>query len=185
MSDLSPTSRISAAEPPAKAAGGAKRRRVALWSAAGALVVVAGVSLWVWQPWVDRSPFTALVSSASPVKDAGAKRAGAVCTPNLAGESVDIYDASGKRKLASGTEPAVGEVLPDSYGDFAGMCFVVTRVEGLPGGEGAYKVQVGGGNLVTAEEEYLRLSEDQQREKLRTMKLPQDGDHAPEDPSER
>ncbi|WP_406335717.1 hypothetical protein [Streptomyces sp. NBC_00203] len=134
---------------------------------------------------MDRGPFTALVTGASPVTDSETNAESGECTPNLAGEAVVIYDAEGKRKLASGVESSIGEVLPSSYGDFEGWCFSATRIEGLPGGEGTYKVQVGGGNLVTVEEDHLRQSVDQQRKAMRKTKLPPDDAPALELPSDQ
>ncbi|MGF0177281.1 hypothetical protein ACQF36_44590 [Streptomyces sp. Marseille-Q5077] len=114
---------------------------------------------------MDRSPFTATVTGAAPVT--GQAVEGGACTPNLAGETVVIYDASGKRKLGSAVQPSRGEVLPSDFGDMAGWCFHATRVAQVPGGEGMYKVQVGGGNLVTVEEEQLRASADEQRQVMK------------------
>ncbi|GAA3838676.1 hypothetical protein GCM10022403_083900 [Streptomyces coacervatus] len=185
MSDVPGSNLISPAVSRAKGSEQLKKRRAAIGGVTAAVVVAAGVSLWAWEPWVDRSPFTALVAGASPVTDLGSKGESGECTPNLAGGAVVVYDASGKSKLASGVESSTGEVLPSSYGDFAGWCFYVTRIEGLPGGEGTYKVQVGGGNLVTVEEEHLRQPVDQQREGMRKMKLPPDDAPAPGLPAEQ
>ncbi|UQA93762.1 hypothetical protein [Streptomyces halobius] len=185
MSEVPGSNLISPVVSLAKGSEPLKKRRAAKWGATAAVVVAAGVSLWAWEPWVDRSPFTALVAGASPVTDPGSKTESGECTPNLAGEAVVIYDASGKSKLASGIEPSTGEVLPSSYGDVAGWCFYVTRIDGLPGGEGTYKVQVGRGNLVTVEEEHLRQPVDQQREGMRKTKLPPDDAPAPELPAEQ
>lgn len=140
------------------------------WAAVAGLLAAAGAGLWAWEPWADRSAFTATVTGASPLEEPAA--VGETCTPRLAGETVVIYDASGKRMLASGIESGDGEVLPSSYGEVAGWCFHATLIEGLPGGEGTYQVQVGGGNLVTVEEDHLRISANQQREALKDTQQP-------------
>lgn len=154
-----------------------------MWAVAAVAVVAAGTSLWVGEPWADHGPFTALVAGVTPVKDAESAVDGSECTPNLAGETLIVYDASGERKLASGVEPSVGEVLPSSHSDTAKWCFSVIRFEGLPGGEGSYMVQIGGGNLVTVREEHLRQPVDQQREAMKETKLSPYDAPAPERPS--
>lgn len=161
-----------------------KKRRRALWGGV-AVVGVAGIAagLFVWKPWVDHAPFTAVIGSASKGASTDGLDAGSgdtKCTPNMAGETIVIYDKSGKRKLAEGVTSQVGERLPGSYGDFAGYCFHVTRVEGVPAGEDGYKIQVGGGNLAPVTEEDLRLRADAQREKLKTTKMPDDSESATE-----
>ncbi|MGW1053456.1 hypothetical protein [Streptomyces sp. NPDC002521] len=138
---------------------------VTMWAVVGALLVAGGLGLWTWEPKKDRSPFTATVGGVSPLAERA--DAGEVCTPKLAGQAVVIYDASGKRELASGVEPSEGEVLPSSDGDTVGWYFHATQVQQLPGGEGTYKVQIGGGNIVTIDEDQLRTSIAQQREAMR------------------
>ncbi|MHA7956297.1 hypothetical protein ACX9I7_00875 [Streptomyces sp. L500] len=149
------------------------RRRVAWGTAAalGAAGIAAG--LFLWKPWADDATFTATISSAST----GSATSGEKCTPNLAGETIVIYDKTGKRKLAEGVTSRDGERLPASFGNFGGYCFDVTRVEGVPGGQGSYQVQVGGGNTTKVTEEDLRRPADAQREKLKTAKILDDNEN--------
>lgn len=183
MSDLPRSALIPPTVSLVKGADRSKRRHAAIWVVAAAALVTAGTSLWVWEPWVDRSPFTALVAGVTPMKDAESATDGSECTPNLAGETMVVYDASGKRKLASAVEPSVGQVLPSLHSVTAKWCFSATRIEGVPGGEGTYKVQTGGGNLVTMKEEHLREPVDQQREAMKETRLPPYDAPPPELPS--
>ncbi|MGX8904242.1 hypothetical protein ACR820_03015 [Streptomyces netropsis] len=169
MSDLTNRTAAPTGDQPSK-----NRSRIT-WGAAAALGA-AGIAagLFLWKPWADEAPFTATISSAST----GSTTDGERCTPNLAGKPIVIYDKAGKHKLAEGVTSKDGERLPDSFGDFAGYCFDVTRVEGVPGGRGSYQVQVGGGNMTKVTEEDLRRPADAQREQLKTTKMPDDDESA-------
>ncbi|WP_162890196.1 hypothetical protein [Streptomyces olivoreticuli] len=154
-----------------------KRRPVVLWGAAAAACAAGATSVLLWKSWVDRTPFTATIVSASAdayIRDGGHGRAGEECTPNAAGETVVIFDKSGKHKLAEAITSRTGQRLPDSYGDFAGYCYEVTRVENVPGGEGTYKIQTGGGTISSMSEDDLRLSANEQRQGFKKTRIPAD-----------
>ncbi|MEV8311743.1 hypothetical protein AB0P36_31545 [Streptomyces flavidovirens] len=108
-------------------------RRIPMWAAvAGIVAVAAGVTLWVWAPWVDRSPFTAYTVG---VQDEEHTVPGS--TPNscvrtaASGEETVIYDEDGKR-LASGRAEREGERLGPEFGEWAGDCLIVTRIDDIP-----------------------------------------------------
>ncbi|MEU1307808.1 hypothetical protein ABZ419_02775 [Streptomyces cinnamoneus] len=153
------------------------KRRPVLWGAAAAACVVGASAVLLWEPWVDRTPFTATIVSASAdtyVRNGGHGRAGEQCTPNAAGETVVVFDKSGKRKLAEATTSRTGQRLPDSYGDFGGYCYEVTRVEGVPGGEGIYKIQTGGGTISSISEDDLRRTADELGQGFKKTRVPVD-----------
>ncbi|MFF4408502.1 hypothetical protein ACFY1P_29660 [Streptomyces sp. NPDC001407] len=154
-----------------------KRRPVVLWGAAAAACAAGASAVLLWEPWVDRTPFTATIVSASAdayIRNGGHGRAGEQCTPNAPGETVVIFDKSGKRKLAEATTSRTGQRLPDAYGDFAGYCYEVTLVKNVPGGEGTYKIQTGGGTISSMSEDDLRLSADEQRQGFKKTRIPAD-----------
>ncbi len=147
-----------------------RSRRPILWGAAGAALAAAiAAGLLIWKPWADEASFTAALGSASRSPANGAE-AGGACTPNAAGKPVVVFDKTGKRKLAEGVASREGERLPASFGDMAGYCFWVDRVEGVPGGQGEYTVQVGEGPLSPMTEKDMRRTAEEQREKLKTFK---------------
>ncbi len=178
MSDLTKPAAPPAAPQRPEGAKTPKRRKLILWGAVGAVCAAAATTgLLLWKPWVDRSPFTALIGNLSEdeyLRNGGKGHGGDRCTPNLAGERVIVFDKSGKHKLAEGVAERTGERLPDSYGEVAGYCFSVTRIEGVPGGEGAYVTQVGGGNKTKSDEKDLRRTVQEHREAFKNMRLPDD-----------
>ncbi|MEV4741595.1 hypothetical protein [Streptomyces sp. NPDC049555] len=148
-----------------------RRKRPILWAAAGAASAAAiAAGLLIWKPWVDETPFTAVIGSASRSPADDGAEGGGECTPNTAGKPVAVYDKTGKHKLAEGVVRREGERLPASFGEMAGYCFWADRVEGVPSGRDEYMVQVGGGTMSPMTEKDLRRTADQQREKLKTFK---------------
>ncbi|MER6349600.1 hypothetical protein ACWC10_17850 [Streptomyces sp. NPDC001595] len=149
-------------------------RRIPVWAAVGAAVTVAaGVTLWVWAPWVDRSPFTAYTVGVQDEEHTGPGSTPDSCIRTAASEEETvIYDEDGKR-LASGRAEREGERLGPEFGEWAGDCLIVTRIDGVPGGFGTYLTEWGGGSRNEISEEELRLSSDQQRERFKTMDKPE------------
>ncbi|MGI5526793.1 hypothetical protein ACQEVX_05000 [Streptomyces syringium] len=177
MPDLTKPAAPHAAPQHPESAKAPKRRKVILWGAVGTACAAATAGLMLWKPWadVDRSPFTALIGDVSEdayLRNGGKGRGGEPCTPNLAGKPVIIFDKSGKHKLAEGVTERTGERLPDSYGEVAGFCFSVTRIEGVPGGKGTYVTQYGGGNKTKSTEKELRRTVQEHREALKGMRIP-------------
>lgn len=130
MSLVSGSNGISSKDVGRKGLEPRSRRRIAVYSAAAVALATAAAGVGGWKHSVDRSPFTATVTGAAPVT--GQAVEGGACTPNLAGETVVVYDASGKRKLGSAVQPSRGEVLASDFGDVAGWCFHATRVMEAP-----------------------------------------------------
>ncbi|AZM76032.1 hypothetical protein D1J63_14425 [Streptomyces sp. KPB2] len=127
------------------------KRRIAVGVASLASLAIAGTALFIWEPWVDRSPFTA--RSYSPLGadmfvdtgDGSCRAEGVAAREKLLGED--------KRVLATGSSQG-GEILSSEYGDLAGHCFAYTEFTGVPAGEDAYFV-VSGERLYTADGEEL------------------------------
>ncbi|MFE3182809.1 hypothetical protein ACFXKR_18340 [Streptomyces violascens] len=146
------------------------KKRVAVGAAAaGAFMVVAGTGLWLWQPWVDRTPFTAYLASPAPGEYAKPGSTPGSCVPHASDEEITVFDGDGK-KLARSRQPHEGTVLSSEFGDFAGDCLVVTRLDHVRGGEGTYFVQWGGGNKVKISEKDLRRPADEQANGFKTLK---------------
>jgi hypothetical protein len=131
------------------------KRRAALGLATFASAAVVGAALFVWEPWVDRTPFTArdygVLGAALFVDDGdGSCHAkAAAAREKLLGEDRGV--------LATGSSQG-GEILSSEYGDLAGNCFVYTEFTGVPAGEDAYFV-VSGEGLYTADGEELGPAE--------------------------
>ncbi|MEU5428457.1 hypothetical protein ACH4UT_23485 [Streptomyces sp. NPDC020799] len=177
MADLTKRAATTAAPQRPESAKTPKKRKAILWGVIGAVCAATTTGLLLWKPWVevDRSPFTALIGNISEdeyLRSGGKGHGGDQCTPNQVGERVIVFDKSGKRKLAEGVAERTGERLPDSYGEVAGYCFSVTRIEGVPGGEGTYVTQVGGGNKTKSDEKDLRRTVQEHREAFKNMRLP-------------
>ncbi|MEU7576776.1 hypothetical protein AB0B50_04135 [Streptomyces sp. NPDC041068] len=137
----------------------------------GVLVAAAlGAVVWWWAPWVDRDPFTAYDVSVALGKytESGSTAGSCIRTASSEEETV-IYDEDG-HKLAVGRDPKEGQRLGPEFGDFAGDCMFITRVDGVPGGEGTYVRQWGGGTKTELGEDELRMSVEEQRERFKTMK---------------
>ncbi|MFH9041389.1 hypothetical protein ACH4FA_18875 [Streptomyces sp. NPDC017966] len=123
------------------------KRRAAIGLAAFASVAVVGAALFVWEPWVDRTPFTARSYSALGAArfvddgDGSCHVEGEAAREKLLGED--------KRVLATGSSQG-GEILSSEYGDLAGHCFFYTEFTGVPAGEDAYFV-VSGERVYTAD----------------------------------
>lgn len=97
-------------------------------------LTVAGVcgALLAWEPWVDRSPFTArtygVLGEAMFVhNDDG------TCSANDSGPQ-QLLGEDGQ-PLAEGN-PEAGEILPT--GDLAGRCLISTEYRHVPAGEDSY-----------------------------------------------
>ncbi|MEW1869227.1 hypothetical protein AB0420_13990 [Streptomyces caelestis] len=131
------------------------KRRITIGLAATASMVVAGTALFISEPWVDRTPFTArdygVLGTAMFVDEGDGSCHAKVeaARERLLGED--------KRVLATGSSQG-GEILSSEYGDLAGNCFVYTEFTGVPAGEDAYFV-VSGERLYTADGEELGPAE--------------------------
>jgi hypothetical protein len=141
-----------------------------MWAAAGCVLAVGvGATLWTWQPWVDRSPFTAYDVSVAPGEYAQPGSTPGSCVPHASEEEIILFDENGK-KLAQARQPREGELLSEEFGDFAGDCMITTRIDSVPGGEGTYVHQWGGGTKTKMSEDDLRRSAEEQRERFKTLK---------------
>ncbi|MEU1015332.1 hypothetical protein [Streptomyces sp. NPDC005898] len=145
------------------------RRRVLI--SGGILAAAAiGAVVWVWAPWVDRSPFTGYsVGTADGENTIPGSTADTCVRKSASEEETVIYDEDG-HKLAAGRAPREGERLGPEFGDFAGDCLFVTRIDNIPGGKGSYFSAWGGGSKSEVAEEWLRESPEDQREGLKTAK---------------
>ncbi|WP_143675230.1 hypothetical protein [Streptomyces sp. JV178] len=145
--------------------------RLPVWAVAGAvLLAAAGVGLWSWAPWVDRTPFTAYTVG---VQDAQYTVPGSnpgTCVRTAASEEETVVFDEDGRKLAAGRAEEEGEVLGPEFGDFAGDCLIITRIDGVPGGLGTYLTSWGGGDRSEITEDELRLPATTQRDRFKTMK---------------
>lgn len=146
-----------------------KKRVVAGAAAAGAFMVVAGAALWLWQPWVDRTPFTAYLAFPAPGEYAKPGSTPRSCVPHAPDEETIVFDGDGE-KLAWSRQPHEKTVLSSEFGDFAGDCLVVTRLDHVRGGDRTYFVQWGGGSKVKISEEDLRRPADEQADGFKTLK---------------
>lgn len=138
MSAETPTSLAKASEPtqlPIR-----KRRSIAALAALFVFAVLGGV-LYAWEPWVDRSPFTArayqLASTALFTASGDGK-----CDPNDAGAKVELLGED-RRLLAESVFPAQGEVRTGGTGVASGLCFFYIEFHGVPGGEDSYYMRGG------------------------------------------
>ncbi|MGD3109446.1 hypothetical protein [Streptomyces sp. YGL11-2] len=126
-------------------------------------------TLWAWQPWVDRSPFTAYEVSVAPGKYASPGSKPGSCVPHASEEESALFDGGGK-KIAQTRQSREGELLSSEFGEFAGDCMVVMRIDNVPGGEGTYVYQWGGGTKRRMAEEELRRPVAEQREGVKKLK---------------
>jgi hypothetical protein len=146
------------------------KKRTVMWPAVSCAVVAsAGVSLWAWQPWVDRAPFTAYDVSISPDDSAQPGSTPGSCVPHAAEQDIVLFNEDGK-KLAQARQSREGEPLTAEFGDFAGDCLVTTSIGNVPGGEGTYVYQWGGGTKTKLSEDDLRRPPQEQRESLKIVK---------------
>ncbi|MGW4596658.1 hypothetical protein ACWEOA_15335 [Streptomyces sp. NPDC004457] len=147
------------------------RRRIPMRATIGGLIVItAAVTLWLWAPWVDRSPFTAYLVGVQDEEYTVPGSTPDTCVRTAASqEETVIYDEDGKR-LAAGREQREGERLGPEFGDWAGDCMFVTRIDGIPGGLGTYLTEWGGGDRNKVSEEELRLPLETHRERFKTLK---------------
>ena len=141
-----------------------------MWAAAGGVAAVAAsVALWVWAPWVDRSPFTAYTVGVQDEEYTVPGSTPDSCVRTAASEEETvIYDEDGKR-LASGRAEREGERLGPEFGEWTGDCMIVTRIDDIPGGKGTYVTEWGGGSRNEISEEELRLALEQSREQFKTL----------------
>ncbi|MGI5196311.1 hypothetical protein ACQEVY_22120 [Streptomyces sp. CA-288835] len=133
MPDRTSISLVKASDSPRSSRFG--RRAVVAGTAAGTVLLIA-LTLFIWEPWVDRSPFTARVHSAmasARFEDLG----GGSCYPKNAGKKVELFGED-KQRLAVSQEPSRGEILTSEYGDVAGYCFAYVEFKNVPGGEDTY-----------------------------------------------
>ncbi|CAL9554463.1 hypothetical protein SUDANB176_04516 [Streptomyces sp. enrichment culture] len=156
------------------------KRHVITGLAAFAAMVVAGTALFAWEPWVDRTPFTArdygVLGTARFVDDGDGS-----CHAKVAAAREKLLGED-KRVLATGSSQG-GEILSSEYGDLAGNCFVYTEFTGVPAGEDAYFV-VSGERLYTTDgkelgpvettEASLRQSMSEAKERWLNFKEPVD-----------
>ncbi|MEU9593879.1 hypothetical protein AB0D84_29770 [Streptomyces sp. NPDC048193] len=117
-----------------------KSRTVAILATLFSVAALAA-TLYAWEPWVDRSPFTArdynaVGSALFTVAEGG------TCVPNDAGKKVELLGED-KRVLAVTTFPAQGEILAEEYGESAGTCFFYVEFPEVPGGEDGYYIRGG------------------------------------------
>ncbi|WKV74168.1 hypothetical protein AW27_023280 [Streptomyces sp. PCS3-D2] len=146
----------------------APRGKIAI--VAGAVTVAVGIGLALWQPWVDRTPFTAYEVAVQDAEYTTPGSTPGTCVRTSASEEERvIFDEDGTR-LASARDPREGEVLGPEFGEFAGACLFVSRIDGVPGGRGTYVTQWAGGTKSTMSEEDLRESPEDQRERVKTWK---------------
>ncbi|MFF0686009.1 hypothetical protein ACFYUG_07910 [Streptomyces albogriseolus] len=147
--------RVSLTKASASGSTPRSRRRAALGLASLASAAVVGAALFVWEPWVDRTPFTArdygVLGAALFVDDGDGSCHAKVeaAREKLLGED--------RRVLATGSSQG-GEILSSEYGDLAGNCLVYTEFTGVPAGEDAYFV-VSGERLYTADGKELGPAE--------------------------
>ncbi|MFD8978697.1 hypothetical protein [Streptomyces sp. NPDC059564] len=137
----------------------------------GALAALAvGGGLWLWQPWVDRTPFTAYTVSLQEAQYTVRGSSPGTCVRTAASEEERvIYDEDGKR-LAAGRDPKEGEVLGPEFGDFAGDCLFISHIDNVPGGRGTYLTEWGGGTRHELSEEDMREPVERQRERFKTKR---------------
>jgi hypothetical protein len=149
-------------------------RRIPMWATAiGIVAVTTGVILWVWAPWVDRTPFTAYTVGVQDEEHTVPGSTPDSCVRTAASEEETvIYDEDGKR-LASGRAKREGERLGPEFGEWAGDCLIVTRIDDIPGGMGTYLTEWGRGDRNEISEKELRLPLEQHREQFKTMDKPE------------
>jgi hypothetical protein len=58
--------------------------------------------------------------------------------------------------------------LGPEFGDFAGDCLIMTRIDNIPGGLGTYWSEWGGGDRNEVDEEDLRMTFEEHRERFKT-----------------
>lgn len=141
------------------------------WLAAGAVaVLVVGGGLWLWQPWVDRTPFTAYTAALQVAEYTvpGSSPGSCVRTAGSEEERV-IFDEDGNR-LAAGRDPKEGQVLGPEFGEFVGDCMFISRIDNVPGGKRTYVTQWGGGTKQEVSEEDMRESAEAQAERFKTKR---------------
>ncbi|MFD0211415.1 hypothetical protein ACFVH9_20445 [Streptomyces hirsutus] len=132
---MSNESLISLAKAPKSDSAPRPKRHVAISLTALASLAAVGAALFIWEPWVDRTPFTArgysVIGTAMSVDkgDGTCYEKGAATREKLLGED--------KQVLATGSSKG-GEILPSEYGDVAGRCLAYTEFTDVPAGEDAY-----------------------------------------------
>ncbi|MGA5497684.1 hypothetical protein ACPCSP_25305 [Streptomyces cinereoruber] len=149
------------------------RKQIAIRLAVGgAIAGVASAVLLIWAPWVDRTPFTAYKIGLSAPENStpGSTPNSCVGTASSGSETV-IYSEDGTR-LAAGHAEMEGEVLGPEFGDWAGHCMILTRIENVPGGHGTYFVEWDGGTRYEDTEDHLRRSLEESRESWKKEKMP-------------
>ncbi|MBL1081130.1 hypothetical protein JK359_03925 [Streptomyces actinomycinicus] len=142
----------------------------------GACVVTLGIVVGVWQPWVDRTPFTAYEVGVVPGENADDGPTPGSCVPRMGPQKIVIYDEDGT-KLAQAVEPRQGKWLSGDFKQFAGDCMIVTAVRDVPGGKGTYLRQWAGRSRDPFPEQDLRRSRQERIDAWKTMEKARDGAH--------
>ncbi|MGW3473810.1 hypothetical protein ACWDMR_00030 [Streptomyces althioticus] len=175
MSDESPVSLSKTAEP--EPAPPTKRRLAVAVAACLAAAVLVAVAL-VWEPWVDKSPFTARSFSAGG-KALFTDNGDGTCVPDDAGKKARLLGED-RQLLAEGRFSPHGEILIS--GPAAGSCLYHVEFKNVPGGQDAYYVERdtkfytedGKVSDPALSEEDLRSTPDEAKEQYSTMKAPRD-----------
>ncbi|WP_097911786.1 hypothetical protein [Streptomyces sp. b84] len=136
--------------------------------AGAATVLAVGIGMALWQPWLDRSPFTAYRVGLQEAQYTVPGSSPGTCVRTAASEEERVIYAEDGERLAAGRDPREGEVLGPEFGEFAGDCLFISHIDNVPGGKGTYLVQWGGGTRHAISEEDLRESAERQKERFKT-----------------
>ncbi|MFC7791441.1 hypothetical protein [Streptomyces cinereoruber] len=149
------------------------RKQIAIRLAVGgAIAGIAAAALLIWAPWVDRTPFTAYKLGLSAPENSTPGSTPNSCVGNASSGSETVVYSEDGTWLAAGHAEMEGEVLGPEFGDWAGYCMILTRIENVPGGHGTYVLQWAGGTRYEDTEEHLRLSLEEGKEQVKRDKMP-------------
>ncbi|MGW2585873.1 hypothetical protein ACWCYZ_31905 [Streptomyces virginiae] len=88
--------------------------------AAGAVAVLAvGGGLWLWQPWVERTPFTAYTAALQEAEYTVPGSSPGSCVRTAASEEEHVIFGEDGKRLAAGRAPREGRVLGRVFNDLA------------------------------------------------------------------